>query len=147
MGHEGGGLPEGTPALLVPQGGNGHGAGRRVLVVEDEPHIAEAIRFILRRDGWAVETANDGAQALARVAADRPDVVLLDLMLPGQSGLDVLQALRAQPALADLPVILLTARGQAGARDLAREYGASLYMSKPFANGDLLAAVRQLVGS
>jgi DNA-binding response OmpR family regulator len=117
-----------------------------VLVVEDEPNIAEAIRFILRRDGWAVETLDNGIAAQARIQAAPPDLVILDVMLPGQSGLDVFQALRLAPATAQLPVILLSARSQAVARDLAADGGASIFMSKPFANGELLAAVRQLVG-
>lgn len=138
-------------------GGPGHGAGRSVLVIEDEASIAEAIRFILRRDGWSVSIHDSGHQALARIAALRPDLVVLDVMLPGASGLDVLQALRLDPATAALPVILLSARGQTLARDLHRHLsgaadgpgpapGPTLFMSKPFANAELLAAVRQLVG-
>lgn len=146
MDHEGGGRPAGVAPVRSGGPVGGHGAGRRVLVVEDEPHISEAIRFILRRDGWAVDALDNGAEVLGRIEAARPDLVILDLMLPGQSGLDVLQSLRTQPALAGLPVILLTARGQAGTRDLAQDYGASMFMAKPFANADLLAAVRQLVG-
>lgn len=148
MGHEGGDRPgialRPVPAGRVP---SGHGEGRRVMVVEDEPHISEAIRFILRRDGWAVTTLDNGAEALARIEAERPHLVILDVMLPGQSGLDVLQALRARPALARLPVILLTARGHAATRETAQDLGASLFMAKPFANAELLAAVRQLVGA
>lgn len=124
----------------------GHGIGRRVLVIEDEPNISEAIRFILRRDGWGVATHATGDGALDRIRAEAPDLVILDLMLPGQSGLDILQDLRRDPALARLPVILLTARGQAATRELAQDCGASLFMAKPFGNGALLAAVRQLVG-
>lgn len=124
----------------------GHGTGRRVLVIEDEPNISEAIRFILRRDGWNVGTHDSGDGALARILADAPDLVILDVMLPGQSGLDILQSLRANPMHDKLPVILLTARGQAATREMAQESGASLFMAKPFSNADLLAAVRQLVG-
>jgi len=127
-------------------GVSGHGTGRRVLVIEDEPNISEAIRFILRRDGWDVRTHDSGDGALARILGDAPDLVILDVMLPGQSGLDILQSLRAQPQTDRLPVILLTARGQAATREIAQDYGASMFMAKPFANADLLAAVRQLVG-
>jgi len=146
MGQHGGTLTGSGPGSGSGAAPAGHGAGRRVVVVEDEPHISEAIRFILRRDGWAVACIDNGLDAPGRIAADRPDLVILDLMLPGQSGLDVLQALRARPGLAGLPVILLTARGQAGTRHLAQDAGASLFMAKPFANAELLAAVRQLVG-
>lgn len=148
MVHDGTGRPGGTGAeTVVPdRRAVGHGGGRRVLVVEDEPNIAEAIRFILRRDGWTVETQDNGLAAQARIQAAPPDLVILDVMLPGQSGLDVFQALRRAPATARLPVILLSARGHAVARELAADRGVSMFMSKPFANAELLAAVRQLVG-
>ncbi|HPD91872.1 MAG: response regulator [Rhodobacter sp.] len=136
----------GAPDSPVAGKGDGHGAGRRVLVVEDEPNISEAIRFILRRDGWTVTVMNTGHGALQAVNDLAPDLVILDLMLPGVSGLDILRALRARPASAALPVILLTARGGHAARDMALGAGASLFMAKPFANAELLASVRQLVG-
>lgn len=125
---------------------SGSGAGRRVLVIEDEPHISEAIRFILRRDGWAVDVHDQGLTALAMVHRHCPDVLVLDVMLPGASGYEVLRQIRADAGLAGLPVILLTAKGQAADREMARNAGASLYMTKPFSNADLLAAVRQLAG-
>ncbi len=125
----------------------GHGEGRLVLVLEDEPNISEAIRFILRRDGWNVLSRADGDDALDLIEAEAPALLILDVMLPGQNGLDILQAIRARPRLADLPVIVLTAKGHAADRDRAMRSGASLYMAKPFANAELLAAVRQLVGA
>jgi len=125
----------------------GHGEGRLVLVLEDEPNISEAIRFILRRDGWNVLSRADGQGVLDLIEAETPSLVILDVMLPGRSGLDILQAIRAHPRLAGLPVIVLTAKGQAADRDHAMRLGASLYMAKPFANAKLLAAVRQLVGA
>lgn len=160
MGHDAAdAVPEGgtavDPAGLGPRPGNGngsghgsgHGAGRHVLVVEDEPNISEAIRFILRRDGWAVTVYGSGNGALEQVAALAPHLVILDVMLPGVSGLDILRGLRGQRETADLPVILLTAKGSAQVRETARAAGASMFMAKPFANADLLAAVRQLVGA
>lgn len=126
--------------------GGGHGDGRLVLVIEDEPNISEAIRFILRRDGWRVETHSDGSDALARIEATRPDLVILDVMLPGRSGFDILQVLRGHAMLRALPVIMLTAKGQTAEREMALRAGASLFMAKPFANAELLAAARQLVG-
>lgn len=152
MDHEGTGTPPddgpsglatATPPGVAPRG---HGAGRRVLVIEDEPNISEAIRFILRRDGWEVTVEDSGLVALDRIAALRPHLVILDVMLPGVSGFDILRALRAQPGTARLPVLLLTAKGNAAVREMARDAGASMFMAKPFANAELLAAVRQLVG-
>jgi DNA-binding response OmpR family regulator len=116
-----------------------------VLLIEDEPHIAEAIRFILSRDGWQVSTLSDGAEAVAAVQAKRPDLVILDLMLPGCSGLEILTALRADPATADLPVMMLTAKGQGRDREAAERAGVSRFMTKPFANADMLASVRALI--
>lgn len=119
---------------------------RRVLVIEDEPNISEAIRYILSRDGWSVSVLDTGTEALAEVERVAPRLVILDAMLPGQSGFDILRALRARDASAALPVLMLTARGGQAARALAEEAGASRFMAKPFANAELLAAVRQLAG-
>lgn len=120
---------------------------RHVLLIEDEANIAEAIRFVLMRDGWRVTTHGDGHDALARVRAARPDLVILDVMLPGQSGFDILSALRADPATVDLPVLMLTAKGQARDREAAARAGASRFMTKPFSNAEMLAEVRALVGA
>lgn len=118
----------------------------RVLLIEDEHNIAEAVRFILSREGWQVEVEPDGAEALARVAEIAPDLVILDLMLPGMSGLEILTALRAAPATAALPVMMLTAKGQGRDREAAERAGVSVFMSKPFSNAEMRAQVRALMG-
>ena len=120
-----------------------HGQAR--LLIEDEPNIIEAISFILSRDGWTVHTHADGATAMARVRATPPDLIILDVMLPGRSGYDILRDLRADPATVDLPVLMLTARGQARDRELAEQLGVSQFMTKPFSNAEVLAAVRRLM--
>lgn len=117
----------------------------RVLVIEDEPNITEAISFILSRDGWDVACHADGATALEVIRETAPDLLILDVMLPGQSGYDILRELRAAPATRDLPVLVLTARSQQPDRDLAARLGASRFMSKPFANADIRAAAREMV--
>ena len=117
----------------------------RVLLIEDEPNIIEAIRFLLSRDGWIVDTHANGATALEAIAQREPDLVILDAMLPNRSGFDILADLRAGEATADLPVLMLTARGQAKDRELAERRGVSRFMTKPFSNADVLEAVRQLV--
>ena len=144
-----GGGDAGPAAALAAQAGQGagKGAGRSVLVIEDEPNIIEAIRFILQRDGWAVSTHADGGDAMARLQMLRPDVVILDMMLPGRSGMEILRQMRAEVAFATTPVIVLTAKGQAAEREEATRSGASVFMAKPFGNADLLAAVRQLAGA
>lgn len=118
---------------------------RQVLLIEDEPNIAEAIRFLLSRDGWAVTVLADGAQGLAAARAERPDLVILDLMLPGLSGLEILKALRGDPATAAMPVMMLTAKGQGRDREAAERAGANLFMAKPFSNAEIVAAARGLV--
>ena len=114
-----------------------------VLLIEDEPNIAEAIRFLLSRDGLRVSYAAEGAAALVLMRQDPPDLVILDHMLPGMSGLEVLTALRADPASRDLPVMMLTARGRD--RDMAEQAGADRFMTKPFSHSEILAEVRAML--
>lgn len=118
---------------------------KRVLLIEDEPNLIEAIRFILIRDGWAVQTHSDGATAIARIREARPDVLVLDVMLPGRSGFDILDELRADPDFAALPVLMLTAKGQAADRERAERAGASRFMTKPFSNAEVLDSVNALM--
>lgn len=118
----------------------------RVLLIEDEPNIIEAIRFILSRDGWTVDVHSDGATALEAVAQRGPDLVILDVMLPNRSGYDILADIRAGAETASLPVLMLTARGQAKDREMAERVGASRFMTKPFSNSEVLASVRELAG-
>ncbi len=121
--------------------------GKRVLLIEDEPNITEAIRFLLSREGYQVDTHTDGSTALEAVAARRPDMVILDVMLPNKSGYDILRELRADEATARLPVLMLTARGQRRDREMAERFGASRFMTKPFSNSEMLGSVRELLGS
>lgn len=119
---------------------------QHVLLVEDEPNIAEAIRFLLSRDGWRVSHVAEGDLALARIRSDRPDLVILDHMLPGLSGIEIVEAIRADadPDLAALPVLMLTARGRD--RGLAERAGVDRFIAKPFANAEILAEVRAMMG-
>jgi DNA-binding response OmpR family regulator len=118
----------------------------RVLLIEDEPNIAEAIRFLLTRDGLGVTVLDHGAKAMAVMREKPPSLVILDLMLPDISGLEILTAMRGERALRGVPVLMLTAKGQVRDREAAEKAGASLFMAKPFANAELMAAVRQLLG-
>ncbi|MCL3880801.1 response regulator [Marivita sp. GX14005] len=117
---------------------------KQVLLVEDEPNIIEAISFILSRDGWVVKTHSNGADAVSAVLDRKPDVLILDAMLPGKSGYDILRELRADPATRKLPVLMLTARGQVKDREIAERAGCDAFMSKPFSNADMLETVRSL---
>lgn len=117
---------------------------KRVMLVEDEPNIIEAIRFILSRDGWEVSAHSDGRTAADTVADALPDVLILDAMLPGRSGFDILRDLRDRPETAGLPVLMLTAKGQVKDREMAQQYGVSQFMTKPFSNSEVLASVKAL---
>jgi DNA-binding response OmpR family regulator len=114
-----------------------------VLLIEDEPNIAEAIRFLLSRDGLRVSHAAEGGAALVLLQQDLPDLVILDHMLPGLSGLEILTAIRANPESRDLPVMMLTARGRD--REMAELAGADRFMTKPFSNAEILAEVRAML--
>ncbi len=119
--------------------------GSDILLIEDEPNIIEAISFILSRDGWRVRTHSNGTDAVAKVHEIEPAVVILDVMLPGRSGYDILRELRAEPKFRDLPVMMLTARGQSRDREMAEQAGVSRFMTKPFSNSEMLEAVRALL--
>ncbi len=116
----------------------------RVLLVEDETNIMEAIGFLLSRDGWAVNGHGNGATALEAIARLAPDVLVLDMMLPGRSGLDILRDLRADPKTEHLPVLMLTAKGQIRDRDMALALGANAFLTKPFANAELVETLRSM---
>lgn len=117
----------------------------RVLLIEDEPNIIEAIRFILSREGWRVDTTSDGKNALEAVRNRNPDLVILDVMLPNRSGYDILCDMRADEAMRDIPVMMLTARGQKKDKELAERLGVNTFMTKPFSNAEMLASARELV--
>lgn len=119
---------------------------KQILLIEDEENIAEAIRFILSRDGWVVQVIRDGAGAWAMVQQMRPDMVILDVMLPGKTGLEILTELRAHADFADLPILMLTAKGQGRDRVAAERAGVSAFMTKPFDNSEIRAVVRGLLG-
>ncbi len=121
--------------------------GKRVLLIEDEPNIIEAISFILSRDGYTVHTHEDGTTAMDKLTKQIPDMIILDVMLPGRSGYDILRDVRATDGTKDLPVMMLTARGQTKDRELAERLGATLFLTKPFSNTEVRDHVRRLIGS
>lgn len=117
-----------------------------ILIAEDEPSILESLDFILRRAGWSIESVTDGDAALMAIRRSRPRVVVLDVMLPKRSGFEVLKQIRADAATRDLPVLILTAKGQAQDRRTAEELGADSFVTKPYANAEVVGAVRRLLG-
>ena len=116
-------------------------APARILVVEDERDIAALVAFHLTKEGYRVRTAESGQEGLDAMAADRPDLVLLDLMLPGFSGYEVLQEMRRRPDLAEIPVVVLTARRDEADRVMGLELGADDYVTKPFSPRELVLRV------
>ncbi|MFC3282592.1 response regulator transcription factor [Litchfieldella rifensis] len=117
----------------------------RVLVVDDEPNIVLSLEFLMQQAGFEVITAGDGEQALARVAEHAPDLVLLDISLPGISGFDVLEQLRSDPSHARLPIIMLTAHGREVEREKGMALGADDYVTKPFSTQALVDKVQALL--
>jgi DNA-binding response OmpR family regulator len=110
----------------------------RILVVDDERHIARLLEYVLRKEGYEVRVAHDGEQALAAVEKDLPDAVLLDLVLPGISGLDVLKTLRADKQYAGLTIAVLSARSFEDMPSELIEAGANFHCTKPVAPSTLL---------
>jgi len=116
-----------------------------VMVIEDEKEIRDLIRYHLERAGFQVAPAADGEEGLRRLFASRHDAIILDLMLPGRSGLDVLREVRAEPSTRDLPVVVLTARSAEMDKLLGFEQGADDYMTKPFSPRELVARLRSVL--
>lgn len=117
-----------------------------ILIAEDEPSILESLDFILKRAGWTIGAVTDGEAALEAVRRLRPRVLVLDVMLPKRSGFEVLKQIRAEAATRNLPVLILTAKGQQQDRRIAEELKADAFVTKPYANADVVGAVRRLLG-
>lgn len=120
-------------------------AVRRVLVVEDDKDIADLVAHHLGRAGYATECLYSGQMVLASLQNDPPDLLVLDLMLPGQSGLEICRGVRAEPRLASIPIIMLTAKAEEADRIVGLELGADDYVSKPFSPKELVARVGALL--
>jgi CheY-like chemotaxis protein len=118
--------------------------GARILVVEDHPTMREAMRLVLEGEGFAIDEASDGETALAMVRGDPPDLVFLDLNIPGVSGTDVLRALKSDPATSSVRVIIVTATGEEG-RERVIRLGADEYFTKPFSPLALLGTVERVL--
>src|SRR5277367_2456232 len=128
-------MPDGTSTLAKPL----------VLVVEDEAALATMLRYNLEKQGFRVEEAADGQEALTRIAETQPDLVLLDWMLPQMSGVEVCRQVRHRSATRDLPVIMVTARTEDQDAVRALNTGADDYIGKPFSMDALLARIRALL--
>ena len=116
-----------------------------VLIAEDEPGILDSLDFILKRAGWSVRSVTDGEAALEMASLQKPRVMVLDVMLPKRSGFEVLKQLRADAATRDMPILILTAKGQKQDKVQAEELGASAFITKPYANAHVVEVVGQLL--
>ncbi|MBK7541841.1 MAG: response regulator [Candidatus Competibacteraceae bacterium] len=117
----------------------------KILVVDDEPNIVLSLEFLMKQAGFQVRTASDGEAALAAVAAETPDLVLLDVMMPRKNGYEVCQAIRANPDWKAVRIIMLTAKGREVEREKGMALGADDYITKPFATQEVVERVRELL--
>ena len=113
-----------------------------ILIVEDDPEAAHILELSLKREGYEISIAMGGIQGLSAVESSRPDVVLLDLMMPDMDGFEVMKRTRAKPATADTPIIVVSARTQQADKLMAKQLGANGYLTKPYRRADLLDAIR-----
>lgn len=120
--------------------------GANILIAEDEPFIIESLTFLLSRAGHNVSSVTDGGAVITAIEGERPDLLILDIMLPSTNGFDILGRLRANPVLADLPILALTAKGQEADRRRMLDLGANQFMTKPFSNKELVSCVEHLLG-
>ena len=120
---------------------------KKILAVDDEKHIVRLVQVNLERAGYTVVTANDGKEALQKVADENPDLVVLDVMMPYMDGFEVLQNLRRSPATRDIPVIMLTAKAQDADVFKGWQSGVDCYLTKPFNPMELLSFVKRIFDS
>jgi len=120
---------------------------RRILIVDDEPNIVASLEFLMRGDDYDVLVARNGEEALRLAERFRPDLVLLDVMMPQRSGFEVCRRIRENPALRDMKIVMLTARGRDIEREKGLKSGANAYVTKPFSTKELMNTVRGLLPS
>lgn len=119
----------------------------KILIADDEPNILLSLEFLMKREGYQVLVARDGQQALDAILQQRPDLVLLDVMMPVKNGFDVLQAVRERDELSALRILMLTAKGRDTDMAKGLALGANDYMTKPFSTRELVDKVRGLLGA
>jgi len=117
----------------------------KILVVDDEPNIVLSLEFLMKQAGFQVRTASDGEAALAAIAAEQPDLMLLDVMMPRKNGYEVCQAVRANPDWKGIRIIMLTAKGREVEREKGLALGADDYITKPFSTQEVVERVRELL--
>jgi DNA-binding response OmpR family regulator len=119
--------------------------GKKVLIVDDEPNIVAALEFLLEKNGYEVQVAANGVDALAQLDAFGPDLVLLDVMVPKLSGYEVCQRMRTEPRWRDIRIVMLSAKGREVEVSKGMSLGADLYVTKPFSSAELVATINELL--
>lgn len=120
---------------------------KKILIVDDEPNIVISLEFLMQREGFQVAVAVDGAAALQIVAAEKPDLILLDIMLPRMDGFEVCRQIRANPDWRNIKIVMLTAKGRETEIAKGVALGADAYITKPFSTRDLVGQVKQLLAT
>ncbi|CAI06215.1 MULTISPECIES: response regulator transcription factor [Aromatoleum] len=120
---------------------------KKILIADDEQNIVISLEFLMKREGYEVSIANDGEEAIARIRAELPDLVLLDVMMPKKSGFEVCQEIKADPDLQSVRVLMLTAKGRDTEVAKGLALGADAYMTKPFSTKELVECVRSMLAA
>ncbi len=120
---------------------------KKILIADDEPNIVISLEFLMKREGFDVTVATDGEEAVNRIRSDRPDLVLLDVMMPKKSGFEVCQEIKADPELESTRILMLTAKGRDTEVSKGLALGADAYMTKPFSTKELVERVRSMLES
>jgi DNA-binding response OmpR family regulator len=121
-------------------------SSKKVLIVDDEPHLMLSITYVLQKEGYMIDSAVDGEEALQKVRESKPDLMFLDVMMPRKDGYEVCREIKASPELKDIYVIMLSAKGQASDREEGLKAGADDFVTKPFSPMAIVAKVKKILG-
>jgi DNA-binding response OmpR family regulator len=119
----------------------------RILIVDDEPNIVLALELLMKREGYEIRTVGDGERAVEAAETFRPDLILLDVMMPRMDGFEVCQRIRADASLKDISIVMLTAKGREVEREKGLALGADLYITKPFSTREVVRKVKEMLAS
>ena len=117
----------------------------RILIADDEPNIVLALEFLMKKEGYEVQTVSDGEEALRTIEKSPPDLILLDIMMPKLDGYEVCQRIRSDPSMKDIVIIMLTAKGREVEREKGLALGADFYITKPFSTREVVKKVREVL--
>ena len=119
----------------------------RILIVDDEPNLVLALEFLMKKEGYEIRAAADGEKAVKAAEEYRPDLILLDVMMPRMDGYEVCQHIRANPELRDVAIVMLTAKGREVEREKGLALGADLYITKPFSTREVVRKVKEILAA